>query len=53
MFKKIFLGATKFGGAQKKFAGALPPNAPPWLRACSSEWRWVFSFFGETPESIF
>jgi len=25
--KQIFLGATKFGGAQKKFGGALPPSA--------------------------
>jgi len=43
--KQIFLGATKFGGtkeiwghkrnlgAQKKFGGALLPNAPPCLRA--------------------
>jgi len=26
--KQTFLGATKFLGAQKKFRGALPPNAP-------------------------
>ena len=26
--KQIFLDTTKFGGAQKKFRGALPPNAP-------------------------
>jgi len=32
--KEIFLGTRKFLGVQKKFGGALPPNAPPpWLRA--------------------
>jgi len=29
--EQIFMGATKFGGAQKKFGGPLPPNAPTWL----------------------
>jgi len=31
--KQLFLGATKFEGAQKKFGGALPRMHPPWLRA--------------------
>ena len=37
--KQIFLCARKFGEAQKKFRGALPPNAPPWLRACTKLYK--------------
>jgi len=34
MFKKIFLGTTKFVGAQK-ILEITAPNDPPWLPACS------------------
>jgi len=36
MFKTNFSGTTKFGKA--KFGGALLPNVPPWLRACTKQW---------------
>jgi len=32
---KIILGTTIFKGT-KKIWGALPPNVPPWLQACSN-----------------
>jgi len=28
------VGTTQFGGAQQILVGALPSNAPRWLRAC-------------------
>jgi len=40
MFKTKFLGATLFGRTQKKFWGALPPNAPPCLRAWPQALHW-------------
>jgi len=34
MFKSNFSERNKNWGAQKKFGEVVPPNAPPWLRAC-------------------
>jgi len=41
MFKTNFSGRNKIWEAQKKFWGALPPNAPPWLRAWVLQQRTV------------
>jgi len=35
IFKTNVSGNKKIWGSQKKFGGAVPTKAPPWLRACS------------------